>query len=208
VIIAGFGRFGQIVARMLRAKKIPFTALEISPDQVDFVRAFGNEVFYGDASRIDLLRAAKVDQAAAFVLAIDDPEASVRTAQTVRENFPALPIYARARNRNHAYRLMDAGVRVVWRETFLASLDMAGAVLTGLGYSEREVAAAMETFRRHDERRLYAHHGLHNDAKRMQDLAKAATKELEELFAADAAADRAAPEAEKRVGTTIRVASE
>lgn len=198
VVIAGFGRFGQIVARILRAKQIPFTALEISPDQVDFVRAFGNEVFYGDASRIDLLRAAKTDQAAAFVLAIDDPDASVRTAQTVRENFPALPIYARARNRNHAYRLMDAGVRVVWRETFLSSLDMAGAVLTGLGYPEREVDNALETFRRHDERRLYAHHGLHNDAKRMQDLAKAATKELEELFAADAAAEAAQAEPERR----------
>ncbi len=187
VIIAGFGRFGQIVARILRAKKIPFTALEISPDQVDFVRAFGNEVFYGDASRIDLLRAAKADQASAFVLAIDDPEASVRTALTVRENFPNLPIYARARNRNHAYRLMDAGIRVVWRETFLSSLDMAGAVLSGLGYREREVESAIETFREHDERRLYAHHGLHNDVKRMQDLAKEAMKELEELFAADAA---------------------
>lgn len=198
VVIAGFGRFGQIVARILRAKKIPFTALEISPDQVDFVRAFGNEVFYGDASRIDLLRAAKADQAAAFVLAIDDPDASVRTAQTVRQNFPTLPIYARARNRNHAYRLMDAGVRVVWRETFLSSLDMAGAVLTGLGYPEREVASALDTFRRHDERRLYAHHGLHNDAKRMQDLAKAATKELEELFAADAAAEAAQGEPERR----------
>jgi|APTNR8051073442_1049403.scaffolds.fasta_scaffold00474_26 glutathione-regulated potassium-efflux system ancillary protein KefC/glutathione-regulated potassium-efflux system protein KefB len=194
VLIAGFGRFGQIVARMLRAKKIPFTALEISPDQVDFVRAFGNEVFYGDASRIDLLRAAKADEAAAFVLAIDDPDASVRTALTVRENFPNLPIYARARNRNHAYRLMDAGVRVVWRETFLSSLDMAGAVLSGLGYPEREVAGAIETFRNHDERRLYAHHGLHNDVKRMQDLAKAATKELEELFAADAADAAAGPD--------------
>lgn len=196
VIIAGFGRFGQIVARILRAKRIPFTALEISPDQVDFVRAFGNEVFYGDASRLDLLRAAKADQAAAFVLAIDDPDASVRTAQTVRENFPTLPIFARARNRNHAYRLMDLNIRVVWRETFLSSLDMAGAVLSGLGYRDREVATAIDTFRRHDERRLYAHHGLHNDAKRMQDLAKAATKELEELFAADAAADAAAEEAQ------------
>lgn len=205
VLIAGFGRFGQIVARILRAKQIPFTALEISPDQVDFVRAFGNEVFYGDASRIDLLRAAKADQAAAFVLAIDDPDASVRTAQTVRENFPTLPIYARARNRNHAYRLMDAGVRVVWRETFLSSLDMAGAVLTGLGYPEREVDNALETFRRHDERRLYAHHGLHNNAKRMQDLAKAATKELEELFAADAAAETAEAEPERpRAQATCR----
>lgn len=200
VVIAGFGRFGQIVARILRAKRIPFTALEISPDQVDFVRAFGNEVFYGDASRIDLLRAAKADQAAAFVLAIDDPDASVRTAQTVRENFPTLPIYARARNRNHAYRLMDAGVRVVWRETFLSSLDMAGAVLTGLGYPEREVDTALDTFRRHDERRLYAHHGLHNDAKRMQDLAKAATKELEELFAADAAEEGPAEAAQGEPG--------
>ncbi|MDZ3837432.1 MAG: monovalent cation:proton antiporter-2 (CPA2) family protein [Rhodospirillales bacterium] len=205
VIIAGFGRFGQIVARMLRAKKIPFTALEISPDQVDFVRAFGNEVFYGDASRIDLLRAAKAEDASAFVLAIDDPDASVRTAETVRKNFPNLPIYARARNRNHAYRLMDAGVRVVWRETFLSSLDMAGAVLSGLGYREREVKAAIETFRSHDERRLYAHHGLHNDAKRMQDLAKAAAKELEELFAADAAADpEAGPEAGRADGPAPR----
>ncbi len=187
VIIAGFGRFGQIVARILRAKKIPFIALEISPDQVDFVRTFGNEVFYGDASRIDLLRAAKADQAAALVIAIDEPDASVRTAQTVRENFPDLPVYARARNRNHAYRLMDAGVTVVWRETFLSSIDMARAVLQGLGVPESEARTATETFRRHDERRLYAHHGLHNDRQRMQDLAKAATKELEELFAADAA---------------------
>lgn len=188
VIIAGFGRFGQIVARILRAKRIPFTALEVSPDQVDFVRGFGNEVFYGDASRIDLLRAAKADRAAALVLAIDDPDASVRTAGTVRENFPDLPIYARARNRNHAYRLMDVGVKVVWRETFLSSIDMARAVLTGLGVSETEARTATETFRRHDERRLYAHHGLHNDEQRMRDLAKAATKELEELFATDAAA--------------------
>jgi monovalent cation:proton antiporter-2 (CPA2) family protein len=187
VLIAGFGRFGQIVARILRAKKIPFTALEISPDQVDFVRRFGNEVFYGDASRIDLLRAAKADRAAAFVLAIDDPEASVRTAQTVRENFPDLPIYARARNRNHAYRLMEVGIKVVWRETFLSSVDMAGAVLQGLGLPEREVVAAAETFRRHDEQRLYAHYGVHNDERRMQALAKAAMKELEELFAADVA---------------------
>ncbi len=189
VIIAGFGRFGQIVARILRAKKIAFTALEISPDQVDFVRGFGNEVFYGDASRLDLLRAARADQAVALVLAIDDPDASVRTAQTVRENFPRLPIYARARNRNHAYRLMDLGIKVVWRETFLSSTDMARAVLKSVGLPEREADKAIETFRRHDERRLYAHHGLHNDERRMQALAKEAMKELEELFAADAAED-------------------
>lgn len=201
VIIAGFGRFGQIVARILRAKKIPFTALEISPDQVDFVRGFGNEVFYGDASRIDLLRAAKADRAAALVLAIDDPDASVRTAKTARDNFPDLPVYARARNRNHAYRLMDVGVKVVWRETFLSSIDMARAVLQGLGISEREAKAVTETFRRHDERRLAAHHGLHNDERRMQDLAKAATRELEELFAADVAeaeSEAQASESERR----------
>lgn len=191
VIIAGFGRFGQIVARILRAKKIAFTALEISPDQVDFVRGFGNEVFYGDASRLDLLRAARADEAVALVLAIDDPDASVRTAQTVRANFPALPIYARARNRNHAYRLMDLGIEIVWRETFLSSTDMARAVLKGVGLPDREADKAIATFRRHDERRLYAHHGLHNDERRMQDLAKAATKELEELFEADAAEEKA-----------------
>src|SRR5450631_437163 len=107
VIIAGFGRFGQIVGRILRAKKIPFTALEANQTQVDFLRRFGNQVFYGDASRLELLRSAHAENAQVFVLAIDDVESSVKTAELIRKHFPHLKIFARARNRQHAFRLME-----------------------------------------------------------------------------------------------------
>src|SRR5439155_26859974 len=103
VIIAGFGRFGQIVARILRVKGLPFTALDSSQTHVDFVRRFGNKVYYGDASRLDLLRAAGAASARILVLAIDDVDASTRTAVLAREQFPGLKVFARARNRQHAF---------------------------------------------------------------------------------------------------------
>lgn len=189
VIIAGFGRFGQMVGRILRAKGIGFTALEASPEQVDFVRQYGAKVYYGDAARLDLLQAARAQDAEIFVLAIDDVEASVRTAATVRRHFPHLAIYARARNRQHAYRLMELGITPVWRETFLSATDMAEAVLKGLGLPDYAAERAVATFRAHDEQRLYSHFGAHNDEKRMQALAKQAAQELRELFQADAARD-------------------
>ncbi len=189
VVIAGFGRFGQIVGRVLRAKRIGFTALEVSPAQVEFVKKFGNKIYFGDASRLDLLRAAKVDKAVAFVLAIDDVDASVRTAQTVRDNFPDLAIFARARNRNHAYKLMDMGVEHISRETFSSSLETARDVLTSLGLSDADSDKAIETFRGHDEGRLMAHRDIHHDEDKMAELAKAWAKELEEIFEADAKQD-------------------
>ncbi len=133
VIIAGFGRFGQIVARILRLRKIPFTALDSNQTHVDFVRNFGNKIYYGDASRLDLLRAAGAETAKIFVLAIDDVDVSVRTAELVREQFPKLKIFARARNRQHAFALMDLGVTNIIRETYLSSLDLAATVLESLG---------------------------------------------------------------------------
>jgi voltage-gated potassium channel Kch len=190
VIIAGFGRFGQIVARILRARRIPFTALDISSEQVNFVRNYGSKVYYGDASRLDLLLAARADRAVAFVLAIDDVAASVRTAEVVRRHFPHLKIYARARNRQHAYRLMELGISVVWRETFLSSLDMARGVLKGLGLPDFAAARTIEIFREHDEKRLYSLYGEHRNEERMRMLAKKAAEELEELFAQDAANER------------------
>jgi glutathione-regulated potassium-efflux system ancillary protein KefC/glutathione-regulated potassium-efflux system protein KefB len=186
VIIAGFGRFGQIVARILRAKRIPFTALEINPEQVDFVRRYGNKVYYGDASRLDLLRTARTDKADAFILAIDDVEASVRTATMVRKHFPRLTIYARARNRQHAYQLMALGITVIRRETFLSSLDLAGAVLKGLGLSDFESEKAIETFQEHDEVLLWAHYWDRDDEEKLQSVQKAAAEELEDLFEQDA----------------------
>ncbi|MGE5240357.1 MAG: monovalent cation:proton antiporter-2 (CPA2) family protein, partial [Bacteroidota bacterium] len=163
VIIAGFGRFGQMIARTLRMKKIPFTALEASFEQVDFVRRFGNKIYFGDASRLDLLRAARADLAEIFVLAIDDVEASVKTAEMVKKHYPHLKIYARARNRVHAYRLMDIGVDKLIRETFLSSLELARDVLIGLGHSPAEASEAVHRFREHDEDLLQRQHKIHHD---------------------------------------------
>ncbi|HEX6549851.1 MAG TPA: monovalent cation:proton antiporter-2 (CPA2) family protein, partial [Gammaproteobacteria bacterium] len=118
VIIAGFGRVGQIVGRLLRMRKIPFTALEANFDQVETIRRFGNKIYYGDASRLELLRAAKAEQARFLVIAIDDVEASVRTAEVARKHFPELVVLARARNRYHVHLLRELGVETVVRETF------------------------------------------------------------------------------------------
>ena len=144
VIIAGFGRFGQIVARVLTARRIKFTALDSNQTHVDFVRKFGNKVYYGDASRLDLLRAAGAETANVFVLAIDDVDASVRTAELVREQFPKLKIMARARNRQHAFALKDLGVRYVIRETYVSSLEMRHNRPGDIGRAQRECASCRE----------------------------------------------------------------
>lgn len=196
VIIAGFGRFGQITGRILAAKHIPFIALDASAEQVDFVKRFGAEIYYGDASRLELLRAAKAESAKIFVLAIDDVEASLRTAETVTRHFPHLQIYARSRNRQHTHRLMDLGVRVLRRETFHSALDLTKEVLRGLGLNGKEAERIVKTFQEHDERRLAEHHTHYTDEEKMRSLAKGAAKELEEMFTRDAAeqvADEAKP---------------
>ncbi|XOV84482.1 MAG: monovalent cation:proton antiporter-2 (CPA2) family protein [bacterium] len=198
VIIAGFGRFGQIIARVLSARKIPFTALDASHEQVDFVKQYGNKIYYGDASRMDLLEAAGAEDAHLFVLAIDDVQASLRTAEIVVKHFPHLKIYARAHNRKHAYQLMDLGIEIIRRDTFHSALSMTEAVLIGLGYSEPGAQQSVETFKAKDLERLHAHRHLHNDNKKMQDLAKTAARELEEMFAADAASEATAADRAKQ----------
>ena len=185
VIIAGFGRFGQIVARVLRARQIPFTALDSNVEQVDFVKRFGAQIYYGDAGRLDILRAAGADKARAFVLAIDDVECSMRVAEIVRRNFPDLPIYARARDRTHVHRLMDLGVEIIERETFLAALELTKDLLRGLGLKEAEVRRLTETFKRLDEKRLYEDYQYYTDTEKVRANAMSQAKELEELFARD-----------------------
>jgi len=185
VIVAGFGRFGQIVARVLRARRIPFTALDSSVEQVDFVKRFGAQIYYGDAARIDILRAAEADKARAFVLAINDVEASLKVAETVRQNFPDLPIFARARDRTHVHRLMDLGVTIIERETFLGSLELTRKLLRGLGLSEAEAERLLQTFKRQDEKRLYQDYKYYTDTEKVRTNALSQAKELEELFARD-----------------------
>jgi len=163
VIIAGYGRFGQIVSRVLRMCGVPFTALEISYQQVDVVRRFGNKIFYGDASRLELLQAAKAGDARLFVLAIDDVEASVGTAAVVRRHFPRLTILARARNRVHHFRLRDLGVRSIYRETFPSSLDVAHQVLLQMGFGVAAAQRAVTLFKQHDELQLDQQYAVHHD---------------------------------------------
>ena len=185
VIIAGFGRVGQIIARLLAVFKTPFTALEIDSSQVDVVRRFGNIVHYGDASRLDILRAAGAEHAKIFVLAIDDVEASIRTAEAVRQHFPHLRIVARARNRRHAHWLMDLGIEHIFRETMLSSLTMSKRVLTNLGFENDEVERISAKFRARDTRLLKEQHAIHHSEEKMIQSSKDTASEFESLLQGD-----------------------
>lgn len=197
VVIAGFGRFGQVIGRILRIRHIPFTALDNSTHQVDFVRRFGNNVYYGDPSRLELLQAAGIDKARVFVLAIDDVDQSIRTAALVRRHYPRLSIYARARNRNHVYRLMELGVEIINREMFLASVDMAGKILRGLDFDEAEVQATLSTFVEYDERLIRRQQAIYQNEVELIESTRQAQVELEHLFERDSAlaAEVPAPDA-------------
>jgi len=185
VIIAGFGRIGQIVGRLLAIVGRPFTALEIDASQVDVVRRYGNIVHYGDASKLDLLRAAGAAQARLFVLAIDDIEASVRTARTVSRHFPQLTIIARARNRRHEYHLMDLGIEHIFRETLLSSLAITEQVLTDLGFEEREVNHVIKSFRDRDAQLIREQHAVQHDEEQLVQTARDTAVELELLMKSD-----------------------
>jgi glutathione-regulated potassium-efflux system protein KefB len=185
VIIAGFGRMGQIVGRMLRAQKIPFTALESSVDQVDFLRRFGNKVYFGDPTRPELLRAAHADRAEVFVITTDDPEANLHVARVVKRLFPHLKVYGRARNRQHAFKLMDMGVEAT-RETFHSSLVIGRQVMQALGVPAEEAARNTERFLQHDEALLREQHLVYDDEAALVASAKESQRELERLFEADA----------------------
>jgi glutathione-regulated potassium-efflux system protein KefB len=185
VIVAGFGRFGQIVARILRMRKIPFTALDSNQTNVDFLRRFGNQVYYGDASRLDLLRAAGIESAKVLVLAIDDVDASIRTAQLVRSQFPKVKVFARARNRQHVFALMDAGVTNIIRETLLSSLDLATSVLQELGDTQASARDAVRKFRQHDEATLAAQYAVKEDEAKFLATTRESAQQLEKLFETD-----------------------
>jgi monovalent cation:proton antiporter-2 (CPA2) family protein len=196
VIIAGFGRFGQIVGRILLAKQIAFTALEANQTQVDFLRRFGNQVYYGDASRLELMRAAHAENAEVFVLAIDDVEASVKTAELVRTHFPHLKIFARARNRQHAFRLMDLNVRYVIRETLASSLEMSLQVLESLGLSKSKAVETVRQFRIHDEATMAKQQAVRDDEKKFLQTTRESAEQLLHLFETDA--DQPEEPAERR----------
>ena len=184
VIIAGFGRFGQIIGRMLAANDIPFTALDKSSSHVDFVRRFGNKIFYGDGSRIDVLEAAGIGHAQLMVVCVNS-EDSIAIIETVKKKYPDLRIIARAVNRNHAYQLHALNVDHVFREYFASGLEAAQETLASLGYTEAQAIDKVEIFREHDEKLLREAVEYKEDFQKLTELAKEGRKELESLFTQD-----------------------
>jgi len=184
VIIAGFGRFGQIVARVLSGLGVGVTIVDHDPNQIETVRRFGWKAYYGDATRLDLLESAGAAKARLLVLAIDDPEAALETARLVKERFPSLKILARARSRTDAAAYVAIGVPSV-RETFGSALDATEETLKVLGYGAYEAKRIAQRFRRHDEDSLGQLAAVRDDEKRVIEMARQNRADLENLLSSE-----------------------
>lgn len=183
IIIAGFGRFGQIVGRLLFANGIKAVVLDHDPDQIELLRKFGYKVFYGDAARLDLLHAAGAARATLVVNAIDDVEDSLLLTDIVRENFPELKMIARARNVRHYVELRSRGVGLIERETFEAALTAGRHVLEALGIDRFRARELANIFRRHNIRDLEALIPVFKDEVGRVSAVKAGRDELAALMA-------------------------
>ncbi|HKY92300.1 MAG TPA: monovalent cation:proton antiporter-2 (CPA2) family protein [Nevskiaceae bacterium] len=189
VVMVGFGPFGQIIGRILRLRKIPYTVLERDHEQVAFLRQFGNPVFYSDASRVEVLRAAHVDKAQLLVITVADPEdVSLHIARAARRHFPHVRIFAVARTRQHAMHLTDIGVHRVIRRAFYSSLEMTRHVLAEMGDHEDRIRTTIERFKRFDAQSLARQQAIFRDETKMMQSAQEAARELEQLFESDESA--------------------
>ena len=185
VIIAGFGRFGQIVGRLLNANGVKLVVLEHDPDQIELLRKFGNKVFYGDAVRLDLLHAARAHEAILLVNAIDDVDDNLKLTDLVHENFPKLKIISRARNVTHYIALRKRGVEVVERETFESALRLGRAALETLGVDRFRARDMANAFRLHNIKTTEVMAGIMDDESRLISAAQAGRDALEQQFTRD-----------------------
>ena len=187
VIIAGFGPFGQIIGRILRLKRVAFTVLDKNAQHVDFVRSFGNAVFYSDATRTEVLRAAHASQARLFVVAIADEAENIKVVEAVRKHAPGLRIMAVARTRQHAVTLMQLGVKAedLIRRSYFSSLEMTRRVLMALDHTAAAAAHATEMFRSKDEDFLLRQQASQLDATSQQATVAQYAEELAQLFESD-----------------------
>jgi monovalent cation:proton antiporter-2 (CPA2) family protein len=190
VIIAGFGRFGNIVGRLLRANGVGATVLDNDSDRVDVLRRLDLKVFYGDATRHDLLEAAGAGNARLIVLALDNHEKNLQLVHTVKKHFPNLTILARAIDRPDAYALMDAGVEHVYRETFDSSLRLGVQALRLLGRRAYQAERAARTFRRHDDDALDELRAVREDRETYLGVARRRIADLERVLLADLTEER------------------
>lgn len=185
VIIAGFGRFGQIIGRILTASNIPFNALDKNPDHIEFLKNYGVKSYYGDATRIELLEAAGIREAKVLVIALVNIEASLTVTKLVKTHFPHVTLIVRARDRAHAYQLAELGVEKPIREIYESSLSAAMRTLTEVGYTEGQSQNVIDIFREHDQSLLHQAIAISKDPKELALLAKQSRKELQDLFGKD-----------------------
>lgn len=185
VIIAGFGRFGQIVGRFMLSQGVKVTVLEKSPDQVEAVGRFGFKAYFGDATRMDLLRSAGIHEASMLIVAIDDADAAVDIVKQAKANFPKLKVFARARNRRHAYELHRAGVDYYHRETLDSSLTLAHDAMIAMGHSKADMDRKAKKFRAHDIATLKKSFEFFESEPDMISFAKLSREELEGILRED-----------------------
>nr|WP_278988330.1 glutathione-regulated potassium-efflux system protein KefB [Plesiomonas shigelloides] len=182
VIIVGFGRFGQIVGRLLSANKVRITVLERDPNQVSFLRRYGYKVYYGDATQLELLRAAGASQADSIVIAADDHEANMQIVHLCQEHFPQLQILARARGRVEAHALLSAGVTLFSRETFSSALELGKKALVTTGMHPHRAYRAQQYFKRLDMQMLRDLMPQHQAGVTEISRVKEARRELDDIF--------------------------
>jgi len=160
-------------------------------ETIELSRSFGGvPVYYGDPMRPEILSAAKVGDAEFFIIATDDPDTNIKTAELVHKLYPHIKIIARARNRQHVHRLVDLGAHAV-RETFYSSLEMSRQTLIGLGLTHEQADARIKRFKHHDEQVLEAQHAIYDDAVKVKQTAQEARAELARLFESDQLEERA-----------------
>jgi len=193
VIVAGFGRFGQVVVRVLRGLNIGATVIDHDPGQIDTVRRFGWKAYYGDATRMDLLESAGANRARLLLVAIDDADAAMRMVKLARQRFPALAIVVRARSRTDAYEYAEIGVPAV-REVFGSALHAAARVLRSLDFSAPETERIVKRFKEYDESQIVQSAPHRHDVKALVELSEQGRRDIAELLAAEA---RSAPQVDQ-----------
>lgn len=182
VIIAGFGRFGQIVGRVLLAKGVTATLIDNDPNQVDLMREFGWRCYYGDASRLDLLEEAGIHAAKLLVISVNDPAAALDIAKLVKARWPQVTIVSRARSRTDAFDLRDIGLDPI-RETFYSSLVAAKQALMAMGETSASAARILKHFERHDLEQLEATRAIRHDKSALLSMAEKGRQDLKDLLA-------------------------
>jgi glutathione-regulated potassium-efflux system protein KefB len=185
IIIAGYGRFGQVVGRLLGAQGYRMTLMDHSPSQVDLVRSFGNKVYYGDASRKELLAAAGGNDAKLLIIAVDEPDKTLDIITTAQKHFPHLKILARAIDRRHAYQLMNTGINGFHRETFGSALQLGVDALQQLGFSDSDAEKAGQLFNEHDQQSLQMLGALWGDDQSYGVAVKQRMEDLKQVLTAD-----------------------